>query len=239
MWLAGGGALLLALSLTGVVAAAALVSAISPPPTETAEPAVVADTTRTFEDVDGDGVDDDCDDHVIADPAAAAAAEAAVDLDGNGVVSTSEAAQSNRIGGKNCNHGGYVSSVAHGPDEPTEDADEPTEDVDEPDEDGVKPAKDAKAKAECVTETEPADEAPADEAPVDTAPNAHGKAVSDVAHDKDAVGGKNCNHGGAVSEAAKKDQAAKDAAKEAAKAEKADKASKAEKSKGKGKKHGD
>ena len=43
-----------------------------------------------------------------------------------------------------------------------------------------------------------------EDAPVDTAPNAHGKAVSKVAQ-SDAVGGKNCNHGGAVSEAAKKD----------------------------------
>ncbi len=35
------------------------------------------------------------------------------------------------------------------------------------------------------------------------APNAHGKAVSKVAQDKTAIGGKNCNHGGAVSEVAK------------------------------------
>ena len=55
--------------------------------------------------------------------------------------------------------------------------------------------------AECpAPAVEPAAE---DEAPVDTAPNAHGKAVSKVAQ-SDAVGGKNCNHGGAVSEAAKK-----------------------------------
>ena len=72
-------------------------------------------------------------------------------------------------------------------------------------------------------------------------PNAHGKAVSLVAQDKTAIGGKNCNHGGAVSEAAKKDQAAKDAAKDAAKA--ARDAKKAEHSKNKdakvhGNKHG-
>jgi hypothetical protein len=46
-----------------------------------------------------------------------------------------------------------------------------------------------------------------DQAPEDAAPNAHGLAVSTVAQ-SDAVGGKNCNHGGAVSEAAKKDHGA-------------------------------
>ncbi|HEU4571804.1 MAG TPA: hypothetical protein VFR93_03890, partial [Candidatus Limnocylindrales bacterium] len=49
------------------------------------------------------------------------------------------------------------------------------------------------------------------------APNAHGKAVSEVAK-SDAVGGKNCNHGGAVSEAAHKDRAADKEARDAAKA---------------------
>ena len=57
------------------------------------------------------------------------------------------------------------------------------------------------APAEC---TPPVVPAPVVEAPVDTSPNAHGKAVSAVAQ-SDAVGGKNCNHGGAVSAAAKKD----------------------------------
>jgi hypothetical protein len=52
---------------------------------------------------------------------------------------------------------------------------------------------------------------------VDEAPNAHGKSVSDVAQ-SGAIGGKNCNHGGAVSEAAHKDQDAARAAREAAKA---------------------
>ena len=64
-----------------------------------------------------------------------------------------------------------------------------------------------------------------------------------MAQDKDAVGGKNCNHGGAVSEAAKKDQAAKDAAKaardEAKAAAKAERAKNhADKAKSHGKKHG-
>jgi hypothetical protein len=51
----------------------------------------------------------------------------------------------------------------------------------------------------------------------DTAPNAHGKWVSSVAR-SDAAGGKNCNHGGAVSEAAKLGKAERDAAKAARKA---------------------
>lgn len=205
--------MLLAVSLSGVVAAAALVTAITTPEVEVVPP--VVDTTLTFEDLDGDGIDDDCDDEVVADEDAAAAAEVAVDLNSDGVISTSEAAQSGRIGGKNCNHGGYVSMPAE---------EEPVEDTEDPAEEPV------------VCETVPVVEEPAVEEPVDTASNAHGKAVSKVAHDEDAVGGKNCNHGGAVSEAAKKDQAAKDAAKAAAKAEKAK--THADKAKSHGKKNG-
>ncbi len=249
-WLAGGGAVLLALSLSGVVAAAALVTAITTPEVEVVPP--VVDTTLTFEDLDGDGIDDDCDDEVVEDEDAAAAAEAAVDLNSDGVISTSEAAQSGRIGGKNCNHGGYVSMVAHGDDacvtpdatetEADADADadpavvvadpvcdEPTEE--EPVEDTEDPAEEP-----AVCETVPEVEEPVVEEPVDLAKNAHGKAVSKVAQDKDAVGGKNCNHGGAVSEAAKKDHAARDAAKAAAKAEKAK--NHADKAKSHGKKNG-
>jgi hypothetical protein len=218
-WLAGGGAMLLALSLSGVVAAAALVTAIATPQADEPLP-VVVDTTLTWEDLDGNGVDDDCQDAVEADETAAAAAEAAADLNADGVISTSEAAQSGRIGGTNCNHGGYVSTVAH-----TEDAcatetgtETGTETVvvepaceapaEEPAEDTTEPV---------VCEAAPVAEEPVVEEPVDTAPNAHGKAVAKVAQDKDAVGGKNCNHGGAVSEVAK-DHAAQDAAKEARKA---------------------
>lgn len=238
--LAGGGALLLALSLSGVVAAAALVTAITTPQAEETPP-VVVDTTLTFEDLDGDGIDDDCDTEVVADEAAAAAAEAAADLNADGVISTSEAAQSGRTGGKNCNHGGYVSTVAHAdeacevPDAtetetetgteaavvvdpacqaPAEDAEAPVEDTEQP------------AEAPVVCEAAPVAVAPVVEVPVDTAANAHGKAVSEVAHDKTAVGGKNCNHGGAVSEAAKKDQAAKDAKKAAHESAKAKSGSK-------------
>ena len=67
----------------------------------------------TFEDFDGDGIDDDCDDAVVADQIAADAANAAVDANADGVVSVPEAAHSDRVGGPNCNHGGYVSLIAH------------------------------------------------------------------------------------------------------------------------------
>jgi hypothetical protein len=173
------------------VAAATLVgdgggSAVLP-----ADPPVGAtDTTKTFEDIDGNGIDDDCQDLAgVAGPIAAAAALAAADLDHDGTISVSEAAQSGWTGGTNCNHGGYVSGVAHATGDEGDEGDDGT--------DGAAPI-----KAECPA-TQPAPVPAADE-PVDTSPNAHGKAVSKVA-ESDAVGGKNCNHGGAVSAAAKKD----------------------------------
>lgn len=192
-WLAAGGAMLLALSLSGIAAGAVLVGDDTDTVLQPVEPAEgVTDTTLTFEDTDGNGVDDDCQDAVVvANPAAVTEAMSAVDLDGDLVISVSEAAQSDWTGGANCNHGGYVSSVANGSDE---DVDEDT-DPEDP------------AAAECPAVVEPVP-APAVETPVDTSPNAHGKAVSEVAQ-SEAVGGKNCNHGGAVSEAAKKDHAGK------------------------------
>jgi len=70
----------------------------------------------------------------------------------------------------------------------------------------------------CETTSETTEAAPVEAVdPADLAANAHGQAVSDVAHSKD-VGGKNCNHGGAVSEAAKKDHEAAAAARDAEKA---------------------
>ena len=175
MWRVGG-AVLLVMALSGVAIGAALVADTTPPASKTIE---VVDTTATFEDADGDSVDDDCQDAVVPNVEAAAAALAAIDLDGNGEISTSEAARSDRKGGKNCNHGGAVSTVAHG----------------QGDED------DTAAPADCVANVKP--DAPADgDQTTDAEPNAHGKAVSEVAQ-SDAVGGKNCNHGGAVSEAAK------------------------------------
>jgi len=187
-----------------------------------------------FVDLNGNDIDDSCEDPATVQPneTAAADAEAAVDTDGDGTISVSEAAHSDRIGGKNCNHGGYVSWVAHGscpdpaPEVPV------TEPVTEP---VTGPALDA-----APVTTEACDEAPAEEptteeaaAPatecveipprerdpaLDEQKNGHGKWVSTVAK-SDAIGGKNCNHGGAVSEAAKKDHEAAKAAREAAKAE--------------------
>ena len=243
---AGSGAVLLAIAVSGIVAASSVLTAAATPTAES-DPAVVA--AAIFEDLDGNGVDDACQEEVIPDAEAAAAAEAAADLDGDGTISVTEAAQSGRIAGLNCNHGGYVSGVAN-TDETCEaaeedaDADEATDedtDTDEGDSELVasvvlvtetadgdeaaceEPAEetteeDAPApKAEC--EEPPPAEPVADEVePLDESPNAHGKAVADVAK-SDEVGGKNCNHGGAVSEAAKKDQEAAKAARDAAKAE--------------------
>ena len=254
--LAGSGALVLVLVVSGVVAAASLLTAIAAPVADPDAPPVV-DTSRTWEDVDGDGLDDDCDDAVEANEDAAQAADEAVDLDGDGTISVSEAAQSERIGGVNCNHGGYVSWVAHetcGTDEATdadEGADEGTEDgaeevnADEAVAEETEPeGDDAAADCEATEEEEPAEETteetPEEEQPAEceattpdegTTPedgdteepaeevvkNGHGKVVRLVAQDKEAVGGKNCNHGGAVSEASHEDNEARKAAREAEK----------------------
>jgi hypothetical protein len=181
-WLAAGGATLLVLSLTGIVGATALVLVAAPQLLPTVEEP--ADTTATFEDADGNNVDDDCQDAVEPNPTAAASAAAAVDTNGDGTISTSEAAQSDRTGGTNCNHGGYVSTVSR--------------DLDEADEDGDAPKEECSSETPTETTTDTTTDTTVDEAP-----NAHGKAVMEVAQDKDAVGGKNCNHGGAVSEVAK------------------------------------
>ena len=99
--LAGAGAVLLVLSMTGLAAAATLVDDTTPA------------TLSTFEDLNGNGIDDDCETAVTADAAAVTTAMAAVDANADGVISTTEAAHSGWVGGKNCNHGGYVSGVAH------------------------------------------------------------------------------------------------------------------------------
>jgi len=223
-WLAGGGAILLVLSLSGIVAGATLVGDGNGETVQPADPPEgTTDTTLTFEDVDGNGIDDDCQDlAAAADPIVAAAALAAADLNHDGTISVSEAAQSGWTGGANCNHGGYVSGVAHGSgDDCAAGATTPTTEntgsgEDAAEGDGTSPSTEtapaatcdegadgaAPTTAECPA-TQPAP-APAADEPVDTSPNAHGTAVSKVAQ-SDAVGGKNCNHGGAVSEAAKKD----------------------------------
>jgi len=225
-WLAGGSAVLLILSLSGVAAAATLVADTNDPSVVPADPPTgTTDTTLTFEDVDANGVDDDCQAAAaVADPLAMAAALAAADLNGDGTISVSEAARTEWTGGPNCNHGGYVSGVAKAQGEAC-DATTPTtentgsgEDAAEGDgtsaSTGTVPAATCDettdpATAETTTETTPAvcpaaapATAPAADAPVDTSPNAHGTAVSKVAQ-SDAVGGKNCNHGGVVSEVAK------------------------------------
>src|SRR5258706_2162824 len=108
-WLAGGGALALTVLMSGVVAAATVLTVIVAP----APAAPAADTTATFQDLDGNGIDDDCQTAVVADPVAAASAEIAADLNGDGTISVSEAAQSGRVRGTNCNYGGYATSVSH------------------------------------------------------------------------------------------------------------------------------
>jgi hypothetical protein len=104
-WSGGTGALILILALSGMAAGAEPV---------VTEPVVAVDTTATYEDIDGNGIDDDCQDvAAVVDADAVAAELLTVDVDANGVISTSEAAHSLRTGGKNCNHGGYVSWIAH------------------------------------------------------------------------------------------------------------------------------
>ena len=177
-----------------------------------------------FVDTNGNNIDDSCEDPatVVPDETAAADAEKAVDLDGDGTISTSEAAQSDRTGGKNCNQGGYVSWVAQGScsDPVAEQAPALV----------TGPAVEAAPAATCRDETTTPEEAAAPAADcVEVAPperdpaldaqnNGHGKWVSSVAQSA-ATGGKNCNHGGAVSEAAKKDHEAAKAVREVAKAE--------------------
>jgi hypothetical protein len=240
-WLAGAGALLLVLSMSGVVMGATVLTALPGPDTEVSDPAADSDTTFTFEDADGNGVDDDCQAAVEPDPNAALEAEKAVDLDGDGVVSVSEAARSGRVGGKNCNHGGYVSLVARAADDACDsgDADDgdsddgntggdastglpeafDVADLDQPaegDEDAAACTEDTDEEAEESDDASACEEVPAPEPPAEFT-NVGGW-VSAVAR-SDAVGGKNCNHGGAVSKAAKEAQEARDAAKDARKAE--------------------
>jgi hypothetical protein len=218
-----------------------------------------------FVDVNGNDIDDSCEDPATveaeADPDAEQAAAEAVDLDGDGTISVSEAAQSDRIGGKNCNHGGYVSTVAHGTDDcdeaETPEVPEATTDEDEADDGspedsdhaaietspGTAVAGDCAEDEPEADETEEADDAAKDAAraaceaaqaagtPLVLAPMTHVElAQSDV------VGGKNCNHGGAVSEANKAAKAERDAAKLAAR--EARQAAHAAKSHGKHGKHG-
>jgi hypothetical protein len=241
--LAGSGALLLVLSIAGFVAAASIAKAGVDP---TVDP---TPTTQGFVDVNDDGIADTCQTDIVvnAEVGAGAGAAAAADLNGDGQISVSEAAQSWFIGGANCNHGGYVSGVAHacGATVPVAAAAAsaerspavaevpaaspsasplttitsptiecaPTE-TDEAPETTV-PAVCVAPVAAVVPSASPLIDSTLTIAPtVLTSPNDHGKKVSAVAHST-AIGGKNCNHGGAVSEAAHQDKAARDAAKAA------------------------
>ena len=98
---AGSAALVLVLAFSGAVMAAVASS----------------DTSAPFQDVDGDGVDDACQEAATENTEAATAAFEAADLNGDGEISVSEAAHSGWTGGTNCNHGGYVSQVAQADDE--------------------------------------------------------------------------------------------------------------------------
>jgi hypothetical protein len=220
-WLAGSGAMLLVMSMSGLAGAADLV-------TDTT-------TAPTFVDVNGNGIADTCETAAAPDTNAAATAFTAADLDGNGTISVTEAARSGWVGGVNCNHGGYVSSVAQTStdtcDQATADSQDSQDAIENANEDATDSSGEDAADQTTdtstttvstiatVTTTTTCDQASTDTtapttpvcpvvapvggtAPVvNTAPNAHGLAVSTVAQSA-AVGGKNCNHGGAVSEAA-------------------------------------
>jgi hypothetical protein len=230
-WLAGSGAVLLVLSMSGLAAAATLVDDTTPA------------TIATFEDLNGNGIDDDCETAVVADSGAVTTAVAAVDANADGTISTTEAAHSSWVGGMNCNHGGYVSTVAQS----TVDACDEDEGSDaESDVVAIETSTGtAPVAADCSQEATEADEtSAADDAaraaceaalaagtPLVLAPMTHVElAQSDV------IGGKNCNHGGAVSEANKAAKAEKDAARLAAR--EARTAAHAAKSHGKHGKHG-
>jgi len=167
--------------------------------TVTADAPAASDTTAIYNDINGNGIDDDCEaTPAEPNPDAVAAELLLVDTNADGVISVTEAAHSKRIGGKNCNHGGYVSWVAQGSPDGTTETDEQATDEAPP--------------AECV-EVPPPERDPA----LDEQKNGHGKWVSMVAQ-LPVIGGKNCNHGGVVSEAAKKDHDALKAERDAAKA---------------------
>jgi hypothetical protein len=223
-WAALAVGLLLVFSFTGAVGAAAIATILDPEPTTVEDGTATdsdgdadeADTTASFEDEDGDGVDDDCEaDAVVADPDAADEAEKAVDTDGDGDISVPEAAHSNRTGGKNCNHGGYVSSVARGLDEACEPADEAEVDpaVEDGDEAGNCDEIDTTASFEdedgdgvdddCEEDAVVPDPGAADEAQKAVDTDGDGDiSVPEAAH-SNRTGGKNCNHGGYVSSVAR------------------------------------
>jgi len=231
--LAGAGAVLLVLSMTGLAAAATLVDDTTP------------DTLSTFQDLNGNGIDDDCETAVEANAEAVTLAMTAVDVNADGVISVTEAAHSGWVGGVNCNHGGYVSTVAHGTAEDCDEAETPEGSPEDSDHAAIETSP-GTALAACSEEAPEADEA--DDAAKDAARAACEAAqaagtplvLAPMTHvelaQSDVVGGKNCNHGGAVSEANKAAKAERDAAKLAAR--EARQAAHAAKSHGKHAKHG-
>ena len=243
-WFAGGGALLLVLAISGAALGADIAGEAGAPAPDDPTTLVV-DAAPTFVDADGDGIEDTCDTDVGPDPAAAAAAAAAADTDGDGTISVTEAAHSNRVAGTNCNHGGYVSSVANAQcdstdgsagtdqgatedpqvvltanenEDETEDANDQSEATEESEDAAAPCTEDPAAQAPDTTAPCVPVAAPPFDPTIFTGPGAFGAYVSTVAK-SDAVGGKNCNHGGAVSEAVKAAKAAAKAARDAAKAE--------------------
>jgi hypothetical protein len=242
-WLAGAGAVLLVLSMTGLAAAATLVDDTTPA------------TLATFEDLNGNGIDDDCETAVTADAAAVTLAMAAVDVNVDGVISTTEAAHSGWVGGENCNHGGYVSTVAHSSADTCDEAEAPEATTDEDESDGSDEDSNhaaietstgtAPVAADCSVDAPEAAESDAAKEAARAACEAALAAGTTVAltpmthvelAQSDVVGGKNCNHGGAVSEANKAAKAEKMAAKLAAR--EARQAARDAKIHGKANKHG-
>jgi hypothetical protein len=194
--LASAGAVVLVLLFAGLAFGRVVINDSGT--TITADAPAAPDTTGIYNDINGNGIDDDCEaTPAEANPEAVAAELLVVDTNDDGVISVTEAAHSDRTGGTNCNHGGYVSWVAQGSPDGTETDEQATDEA---------------PPAECV-EVPPPERDPA----LDDQKNGHGKWVSIVAQ-SEATGGKNCNHGGAVSEAAKKDHDALKAERDAAKA---------------------
>jgi hypothetical protein len=195
-WLAAPGAILLVLVVTGAVLGANVLTT-GPAPEEVTDPPVV-DTTATWEDVDGNGIDDDCQDGTVeADADAALTAFTEADTDHDGSLSVEEVAHTDWVGGANCNHGGVVSFVAQ------EQGDEDEETTEPETEDEAAPAE------ACVADVVE---------PFDPTTQSFGEYVSGVAQ-SDVMGGTNCNHGGAVSDAVHAAQELAKEAREAAKAE--------------------
>ena len=79
-WLAGTAGLFLVLSMSGVA------MGVTPP-----DAVPDADTSATFEDIDGNGIDDDCQAEAAVDAPDAVTAELlTVDVNADGVISTTE-----------------------------------------------------------------------------------------------------------------------------------------------------